>query len=256
MFARENPISSVPLKTRIGVGAAAILAAGAMIGIGISGASASTTPSPSPSATASPSTGSHAKASKERRLLPAFLNIEDNSPQAAGDRAAKIATTLVNHPQLFTKLPAALQTDLNALKNAASTDRVKDGLRIKTRALSGGYGSGIQKHAQNLEKTGVRKAGFVQELRTVLKSSNPGAGAQTIADQIIAHKNLLAKLPANLQTDLQTLKSVGPSNADAQARQIKTTALNGGYGTRIQKIIRHLEAKHPATPASSTGATS
>ncbi|MET3811981.1 hypothetical protein [Arthrobacter sp. UYEF3] len=246
------------MRTRIGVGAAAVLATGSMIGLGVTGASATTAPSTSPSAfaTAGASAGGQAKANTGGSLLPALLNIRDNSPQAVGDRAAKIAAGLVNHPQLFAKLPAALQTDLTALKNATPADRVKDAVKIRTTALSGGYGAEFQKRAENLQKTGVQKAGFVQELRTVLRSSNPGAGAQTIAEQVIARKNLFAKLPADLQSDLQGLKSAGPVDVDAQATKIKTTALSGGYGAQIQKIIEHLVAKHTATPAPSAGATS
>lgn len=256
MFTREKPVPSVPMKARIGIGAAVVLAAGAMIGLGVTGASASTATSTSPSATASPTTGSQAKANKEGPILPSLLKIDDNSPQTVGDRAAKIAADLINHPQVFAKLPAALQTDLTALKNAVPADRIKDAVKIKTTALSGGYGAEIQKRAVNLQKTGVQRGGFVQELRTVLKSSNPGAGGQVIADQVIAHRNLFAKLPANLQSDLQSLKSAGPADVDAQASKIKATALSGGYGGQVQKIIEHLVAKQKVAPVPSPGAAS
>jgi hypothetical protein len=233
------------LKTRIGIGAAAVVAAGAMatVGIGVAAASPS---APAPSATASPSagakTGTHAGAGN----LGAFLRLNANSPQAAGDRAAKAATALVNHPKVFSKLPAALQADLTTLKNAAPADRVKDAVKIKTTALSGGYGADIQKRAENLQKTATGTAGLRQELRTALTSANPGAGMQRIADQLIGHPKLFAKLPANLQSDLKTLKAAAPADLDTQANKIKDTALNGGYDAKIQKAVQSLEKKASA----------
>ena len=233
---------SIPsMKTRIGVGAAALLAAGAMALAGMGAASAS----PSPTATAA--TG-QAKAAKGAGGLQAFLGINADSPQAVGDRAAKAAEALVNHPQLFAKLPAALQADVTTLKDAPAADRVKDAYKIKTTALSGGYGPEVQKRAEALEKTVTGVAGLRQELRTAFSSGNPGAGLQQVADQLIAHPKLFAKLPANLQADLTTLKNAAPADLDAQANKIKDTALNGGYGAKVQKMAEAL-AKKAATPS-------
>ncbi|QDG62577.1 hypothetical protein [Pseudarthrobacter sp. NIBRBAC000502771] len=230
------------MKTRIGVGAAALLAAGAMAVAGVGAASAS----PSPTATAS--AAGQAKAAKGAGGLQAFLGINADSPQAVGDRAAKAAEALVNHPQLFAKLPAALQADVTTLKDAPAADRVKDAYKIKTTALSGGYGPEVQKRAEALEKTVTGVAGLRQELRTAFSSGNPGAGLQQVADQLIAHPKLFAKLPANLQADLTTLKNAAPADLDAQANKIKDTALNGGYGARVQKMAEAL-AKKAATPS-------
>ncbi|WP_168223172.1 hypothetical protein [Pseudarthrobacter sp. NIBRBAC000502770] len=232
------------MKTRIGVGAAALLAAGAMAVAGVGAASAS----PSPTATASAAATGQAKAAKGAGGLQAFLGINADSPQAVGDRAAKAAEALVNHPQLFAKLPAALQADVTTLKDAPAADRVKDAYKIKTTALSGGYGPEVQKRAEALEKTVTGVAGLRQELRTAFSSGNPGAGLQQVADQLIAHPKLFAKLPANLQADLTTLKNAAPADLDAQANKIKDTALNGGYGARVQKMAEAL-AKKAATPS-------
>ncbi|MFF2344736.1 hypothetical protein [Pseudarthrobacter sp. NPDC058119] len=238
-----NP--SIPsMKARIGVGAAALLAAGAMAVAGVSAASAS----PSPTATASAAATGLAKAGKGAGGLQAFLGINVDSPQAVGDRAAKAAEALVNHPQLFAKLPAALQADVTTLKDAPAADRVKDAYKIKTTALSGGYGPEVQKRAETLEKTVTGIAGLRQELRTAFSSGNPGAGLQKVADQLIAHPKLFAKLPANLQADLTTLKNAAPADLDAQANKIKDTALNGGYGPKVQKMAEAL-AKKAATPS-------
>ena len=180
--------------------------------------------------------------------LRAFLSLNADSPQAAGRRAAKAAAALVNHPQLFAKLPAALQADVTALKDAAPADRVKDAYKIKTTALSGGYGAEIQKRAEALEKTATGLAGLRQELRTAFSSDNPGAGLQQVADQLINRPKLFAKLPANLQTDLTALKNAAPADLDAQANKIKDTALSGGYGAKVQKMAEALQKK-AATPA-------
>lgn len=232
------------MKARIGVGAAAVLVAGAMAAVGVGAASAS--PASTPTSTASPSAGTGAKAVKGSGGLEAFLNLKADSPQAAGDRAAKAATALVDHPQMFAKLPAALQTDVTALKDAPAADRVKDAYKIKTTALSGGYGAEIQKRAEAAEKAATGVAGLRQELRTAFSSGNPGAGLQQVADQLIGHPKLFAKLPANLQADLTALKNAAPADLDAQANKIKDTAVNGGYGARIQKMAQALEKKKAA----------
>lgn len=237
------------MKTRIGVGAAALVAAGAMAAAGVGAASASpnTTAPVSAASTSSAATGG-AKAEKGAGGLQAFLSLNADSPQAAGDRAAKAAAALVNHPQLFAKLPAALQADVTTLKDAAPADRVKDAYKIKTTALSGGYGAEIQKRAEALEKTATGLAGLRQELRTAFSSGNPGAGLQQVADQLNSHPKVFAKLPANLQADLTALKNAAPADLDAQANKIKDTALNGGYGAKVQKMAEALQKK-AATPS-------
>ncbi|UTT68785.1 hypothetical protein NMQ03_16380 [Arthrobacter sp. DNA4] len=240
---------SIPsMKTRIGVGAAALVAAGAMAAAGVGAASASpnTTAPVSAASTSSAATGG-AKAEKGAGGLQAFLSLNADSPQAAGDRAAKAAAALVNHPQLFAKLPAALQADVTTLKDAAPADRVKDAYKIKTTALSGGYGAEIQKRAEALEKTATGLAVLRQELRTAFSSDNPGAGLRQVADQLINHPKLFAKLPANLQADLTALKNAAPADLDSQANKIKDTALNGGYGAKVQKMAEALQKK-AATP--------
>jgi hypothetical protein len=221
-----------------------------MAAVGVSSASASTS-SPSPTATSAAAQAAEAKAGNHVGLhgLGVFLHLKADSPQAAGDRAAKAATALENHPQVFAKLPAALQTDVTALKDAAPADRVKDAYKIKTTALSGGYGAAIQKRAEALEKTATKTAGLRKELRTAFSSPNPGAGMQQVADQLINRPKLFAKLPANLQADLKALKAAAPADLDTQANKIKDTALNGGYGAQIQRAAQTLGRKAATAPA-------
>lgn len=239
---------SIPsMRARIGVGAAAVLAAGAMAAAGVGAASAS--PSPTSVSATSTTASSDVKAAKGAGGLKAFLTLTADSPQAAGDRAAEAATALVNHPKLFAKLPAALQADVTTLKDAAPADRVKYAYKIKTTALSGGYGAEIQKRAEALEKAATGLAGLRQELRTAFNSENPGAGLQKVADQLINHPKLFAKLPANLQADLTALKNAAPADLDAQANKIKDTAINGGYGAKVQKMAQALAKKAAAAPS-------
>ncbi|WP_188570915.1 hypothetical protein [Arthrobacter liuii] len=249
------------MKTRIGVGAAAILAAGGMVSMGVGAASASPSASTSSTASASHSAKAWGQGSDHNEGahggLGLFLNLSADSPQSVGDRAAKAATALVNHPQLFNKLPAALQADITALKDAAPADRVADAYKIKTTALSGGYGAEIQQRAQNAlngeaGESGQAEAGedgLRQELRTALTSDHPGAALQKAADQLIGHPDLFAKLPANLQADLTNLKNAAPADADALATKIKDTALNGGYGAQVQKMVQALVQKAAAPAA-------
>lgn len=239
---------SIPsMRARIGVGAAAVLAAGAMAAAGVGAASAS--PSPTSVSATSTTASSDVKAAKGAGGLKAFLTLDADSPRAAGDRAAEAAAALVNHPKLFAKLPAALQADVTTLKDAAPADRVKDAYKIKTTALSGGYGAEIQKRAEALEKAATGLAGLRQELRTAFNSDNPGAGLQKVADQLINHPKLFAKLPANLQADLTALKNAAPADLDAQANKIKDTAINGGYGAKVQKMAQALAKKAAAAPS-------
>lgn len=178
------------LKTRLGVGAAAVLAAGAIAAMGVSAASATpSSPSPSTTSTAARSAEAKTGAHPGLRGLGVFLHLRADSPQAAGDRTAKAATALVNHPQELAKLPAALQADVTALKDAAPADRVKDAYKIKTTALSGGYGADVQKRAEQLAKTATETAGLRQELRTAFTSANPGAGLQKIATRSSATRS-------------------------------------------------------------------
>ncbi len=238
------------LKTRLSVGAAAVLAAGTLTAMGVSAASAApSTPPATSTAAPVPSAGAKTTAHAGLHRLGVFLQLKADSPQAAGDRAAKMATELVNHPKAFAKLPAALQADVKTLKGAPAADRVKDAYKIKATALSGGYGTQIQKLAETTEKTAAGANGLRKELRAAFTSTNPGAGLQKVADQAINHPKLLAKLPANLQADLKTLKAAAPTDRDAQANKIKATALNGGYGAQIQKAAQALGKKAAATVA-------
>lgn len=62
----------------------------------------------------------------------------------------KIATTLIDTPALFEKLPAALQTDLTAVKDASDADRAAALQEVQSSALNGEYGQVVQSIAERI----------------------------------------------------------------------------------------------------------
>jgi len=88
------------------------------------------------------------------------------------------------------------------------------------------------------------------ELRSDLAEGHDiGEKAQNVATTLAGHAELFASLPANLQADLKTLKDAAPADLDTQANKIKDTALNGGYGAQIQKMVQSLQKKASGAPA-------
>jgi len=73
------------------------------------------------------------------------------SGKSVGASGSKVANTLSEHPQLFSKLPANLQSDVTALKNAPASDAAAQVQKIETTAVGGGYGQQIQKLGEQVE---------------------------------------------------------------------------------------------------------
>ncbi|MHC6218905.1 hypothetical protein [Arthrobacter sp. MMS24-S77] len=145
-----------------------VLAAGLLLGGGVLAASAatSTNSTSTTAATTTQPTATGAVAAKTAAVrhplaaaLRFFVNGDSSKPNY-GQRAAKIATFILDkRPNLAAKLPAALQADLKALKDAADGDRVAQATHIKDTALNGGYGPKIQAEAKRLqEQKADRKA--------------------------------------------------------------------------------------------------
>lgn len=67
-----------------------------------------------------------------------------------GRSAKKLATNLIGNPDVFAKLPANLQSDLTAIKNAPASEAGAEAKRAEATALSGGYGAQVQKIAEHL----------------------------------------------------------------------------------------------------------
>ena len=126
------------------------LGTAAVIGIGVAGTTTAfaDTSTPSPSATAS--TAAHF--GLHRGAVAREIANDVRSGTHFATRAQKLATMIIDkRPATFAKLPAALQTDLTALKKATGTDIATDATAIKTKALSGGYGDKIQKFAERVQ---------------------------------------------------------------------------------------------------------
>jgi hypothetical protein len=164
----STPIPSTPVQRRKGSKArtavVGILAAGLLLGGGVIAANAATATSASTTAAATSqptaTTAAAAKTALARHPLAAALRFfvnGDSSKPNYGQRAAKIATFILDkRPKLAAKLPAALQVDLKALKDAADGDRIAKATHIKDTALNGGYGPKIQAQAKRMQE---QKAG-------------------------------------------------------------------------------------------------
>ncbi|GAA3319815.1 hypothetical protein [Arthrobacter ramosus] len=157
-------------RTKARTAVVGVLAAGLLLGGGVIAANAATSSSPSttaaassqPTATAATATAAAKKALARHPLaagLRFFVNGDSTKPNY-GQRAAKIATFILDkRPKLAAKLPAALQADLKALKDAADGDRVAKATHIRDTALNGGYGPKIQAQAKRMqEQKANRKA--------------------------------------------------------------------------------------------------
>ncbi len=88
-----------------------------------------------------------------------------------------------------------------------------------------------------------------KELRIGLQAK-PGFGDNdhVVAYALIHHPKAFAKLPANLQSDLKTLEAASAAERDADAGNIKDTALNGGYGTAIQTHAEAIQTRLATAP--------
>lgn len=129
---------------------AAALGTAAVVGLGVAGTTTAfaDTSTPTPSATGSPSPqlGLH------RSALAREIAVDVRARTNFATRAQKLAATIIDkHPARFAALPAALQTDLTALKGASGGDIATDATAIRTKALSGGYGDRIQKFAERVQ---------------------------------------------------------------------------------------------------------
>ena len=113
----------------------------------------------------------------------------------------------------FRGLPKALRDDLKAARaEAPGSQRRKDLQAIRTKALDGGYGSGVESGAK-----------FLQSHRGDIQGIRP--------------------LPDVLKADLKTLHSEkGKSAKLAEANTIADTALAGGYGTKVQTLAEDVKS--------------
>ena len=98
-------------------------------------------------------------------------------------------------------------------------------------------------HSSSTQHGAGRIVSLVQQLRADLfQGQINGSRAQALAGRIIDNQAIFSALPANLQSGLTTLKNAPAADAAAQAEQIKSTALAGGYGAQLEKLATDLKA--------------
>jgi hypothetical protein len=112
--------------------------------------------------------------------------------------------------QAWGNTPADLKSDLKALKAMSpGKDRRADALKIRAKALDGGYGKGVEVKAEWLK----------------------------------AHKGeRLRPLPDNLKADLKTLHSDAKADKPAEAKKIADGALAGTYGAKVESFAKAVQS--------------
>jgi hypothetical protein len=101
----------------------------------------------------------------------------------------------------------------------------------------------VSTHSSSAVHGPEQAVSLIQQLRADLfQGQINGSRAQALAGRITDDKAIFSALPANLQSDLTALKSASPADATAQAAQLKSTALAGGYGAQLQNLATDLQA--------------
>ena len=228
---------------RLAVGAASVIAAGALVCAGAQGAMAAT-PDPvngsgSASATASADHGGF----DVHGLFSAHGHVN-------GAKAQALAKRIVADKAVFPLLPSTLQSDLTALKDASVQQRTRDAQKIVSSALAGDYGTAIQSLATHLKATGHRESGLAGDLPDLAKQLTGatshsgislGSEAEQVAQAVTGDPQLASKLPASLRTDLSTLAEAPVSAQAVDMQNIAVTALQGGYGTQVKQLADQIE---------------
>lgn len=244
----ENKTFQAPRASRskrLAIGAASVLAAGALLGAGVQGASAVPLP-PTPehttgsSASAESTSGGGFLGSIQKELRGDLAH-----GQNASEKAQKVAATLADHPELFANLPANLKADLTSLKGASAADRAAAAQTIQTTALAGGYGEQITKVAAAVRNDPTHPLAAAQQ-SALGDDAAPGTDSapsvSKLALDVVDNPALFSKLPANLQSALTELKNTPAAEQDAAAEVIHTAAVNGDYGLEIQKLAMRIQA--------------
>lgn len=268
-----SPATASSRTKRVAIGAASVLTAGALLGVGAQGAtaaplSAESTSSFSSSAGASGDAG----ATSNGEFLASItkeLRADLSHGQSANVKAQKVATTLSEHAELFESLPANLQDDLTTLTDATgAADRAAAVDTVRTTALAGGYGEEITTIAEAVRDNpehplaAAVRAALSSDLGTASGSvsgtaesgaeqgpaAEAGSSLTELALKLADNPALLEKLPADLQADLAELKSAPADEQEAAAQKLQAAALNGDYGTVVQKIAERVQA-HVAAEA-------
>ena len=228
---------------RLAVGAASVLAAGALVSAGAQGAIAATsdTANGSGSVSASASASAGPAAFDLHGLFSAHGHVN-------GAKAQALAKRIVADKAVFSLLPSTLQSDITTLKDASRQQRTHDAEKIVSSALAGHYGTAIQSLATQLKDKGSESAlaGDLPSLAnqltgdTDLLGASLGSEGAQVAKAVTGDSQLASKLPASLRADLSTLASASASAQTGDVQKIATTALQGGYGAQVQQLASQI----------------
>ncbi len=208
---------------RFAVGAATVIAAGALVCAGAQGAFAATSDPVNGSGSASASASADHDGFDVHGLFSARGHVN-------GAKAQALAKRIVADQAVFALLPSTLQADLTALKDASVQQRTSDAQKIVSSALAGHYGSTIRSVATQLKDTGHKESGLVGDLPDLVKQlsgSSPSVGASAgasvgaqVAQTVAGDSQLASRLPASLRNDLSTLAA---APASAQTGDVRTS---------------------------------
>ncbi|WP_181446282.1 MULTISPECIES: hypothetical protein [Cryobacterium] len=254
-----SPATATSRTRRAALGAASVLTAGALLGVGAQGATAAPLSS-EPTSSSSSSAGGSSTTTTDAFLASVTkeLRADLSHGQSWNVKAQKVATTVSEQSELFESLPTNLQDDLTTLKDASgAADRATAVDTVRTTALAGGYGEEITTIAEAVRDNpqhplaAAVRAALGSDVGTA-SGEDSGAGQESAADtgfsvtelalKLADNPALLEKLPADLQTDLADLKGAPADEQEAAAEALEAAALNGDYGTEIQKLAERVAA--------------
>jgi hypothetical protein len=256
---------------RLVIGAASVVAAGALVGVGAQGAFAATgdagTAGSGSAAVSTPAPGSASAGGSLSLSAHAGWSAGDLghdlfSGHVDGAKAQALAKRIVADAPLLSLLPDSLQGDLKTLAGASAQDRTADAKKVVSTALSGGYGTAIQKLATQLKDAASDRGGRGDhsdlDLKGLLDGLRSGsltggdatgsgvlsqltADASGVASAVTGDSQLAAKLPDSLRSDLTQLASAPVADRAADVQKIAGTALGGGYGAQVQQLADQVQ---------------
>lgn len=111
--------------------------------------------------------------------------------------------------EVWAQAPAALQSDLKALRATPEGERRSAAREIRNSAITGEYGAQVQEKAQKVRAMRVKA---------------------------------FAHLPAELRADLRVVKAAEPADRLELVEQIADDALAGGYGPKAQATAERIRS--------------
>jgi hypothetical protein len=252
--------SRTPLRKRMAIGAASVLATGALAGAGLTvGVSAASAAPAHATSSASGSSGSSSTTHEYSHIESLVRQVRAALFHGSidGGKAQAVAKKIVADKTVFSQLPVALQSDLKKLASATNGERTSVAKTIKSTALSGGYGELFARGATVLQATQAYpiSQSLVREIAGDVSSAHGIGDAGTqIAATISDHDALFSQLPKQLQQDVTDLKNAPASERVSDVQRIEQTAFDGGYGQKLQTLAKQLAAGAARSTSSNSSA--